>query len=384
MFYDKQIRYLEYLENGEKIRSAGFVKIEVMDQLCNIQVNVTGLHPSENCTREVHISSAVSEKGTAQREMVQGVLGSVTLQSGKGNLLCRRLPTGRLCEGISYEDLGSIRINLGKNRELLCRWRECESREEERKEQERKEQERQEQEKQERVADEFGVIELNAAEAIPSQTDVAEAVKKELYVEKPVAEKLMAAEAVPAEPVTTEAIAGEPLVVESFAVKPTVEEPTAIKPAEKQQAVIEPQNEESQPTEEMQQDEEMQPTGPSMPPRLSEDKWKQLADIYPHIYPFHDDRDYLSIGPGDFVILPKKYYRLISNSFLLHGFYNYGHLILARTVKRGEEIFYLGVPGNFFEREKQVAIMFGFESFECKKEPAMDGDFGYFMIKVEL
>ena len=372
MFYDKQIRYLEYLENGEKIRSAGFVKIEVMDQLCNIQVNVTGLHPSENCTREVHISSAVSEKGTAQREMVQGVLGSVTLQSGKGNLLCRRLPTGRLCEGISYEDLGSIRINLGKNRELLCRWRECESREEERKEQERKEQERQEQEKQERVADEFGVIELNAAEAIPSQTDVAEAVKKELYVEKPVAEKLMAAEAVPAEPVTTEAIAGEPLVVESFAVKPTVEEPTAIKPAEKQQAVIEPQNEESQ------------PTGPSMTPRLSEDKWKQLADIYPHISPFHDDRDYLSIGPGDFVILPKKYYRLISNSFLLHGFYNYGHLILARTVKRGEEIFYLGVPGNFFEREKQVAIMFGFESFECKKEPAMDGDFGYFMIKVEL
>ena len=121
-----------------------------------------------------------------------------------------------------------------------------------------------------------------------------------------------------------------------------------------------------------------------MPPRLSEDKWKQLADIYPHISPFHDERDYLSIGPNDFVVLPKKHYRLISNSFLLHGFYNYGHLILARTVKRGEEMFYLGVPGNFFEREKQVAIMFGFESFECKKEPAMDGDFGYFMIKIEL
>ena len=44
MFYDKQIRYLEYLENGEKIRSAGFVKIEVIEKVCNIQISVTGLH----------------------------------------------------------------------------------------------------------------------------------------------------------------------------------------------------------------------------------------------------------------------------------------------------------------------------------------------------
>jgi len=42
------------------------------------------------------------------------------------------------------------------------------------------------------------------------------------------------------------------------------------------------------------------------------------------------------------------------------------------------------VPGNFYEREKQVALMFGFESFECQKEPAQVGDFGYYMIPVEL
>jgi hypothetical protein len=42
------------------------------------------------------------------------------------------------------------------------------------------------------------------------------------------------------------------------------------------------------------------------------------------------------------------------------------------------------VPGNFYDREKQVAVMYGFESFECAKEPAGQGDFGYYMIRVEL
>ena len=117
---------------------------------------------------------------------------------------------------------------------------------------------------------------------------------------------------------------------------------------------------------------------------LQEDKWKQLSSIYPHIAPFQDDREYLSIGPGDFVIFTQKYYRLVNNSFLLHGFYNYKHLILTRMEKRNEIVYYIGVPGNFYDREKQVAVMFGFESFECREEPAGNGDYGYYMMRVEI
>ncbi|MDL2301394.1 DUF6128 domain-containing protein [Lachnospiraceae bacterium OttesenSCG-928-D06] len=117
---------------------------------------------------------------------------------------------------------------------------------------------------------------------------------------------------------------------------------------------------------------------------LYEDKWKQLSSIYPHIAPFQDEREYLSIGPHDFVVLSKVYHKMVNNSFLLHGFYNYEHLILARLMYRGEERFYLGVPGNYYEREKQVAVMFGFESFECKSEPSREGDFGYYMMRVEI
>ena len=77
-------------------------------------------------------------------------------------------------------------------------------------------------------------------------------------------------------------------------------------------------------------------------------------------------------------------YKMINNSFPLHGFYNYNHLILARMEQKGEPVYYIGVPGNYFEKEKQVAIMFGFESFECEEEPAQIGDFGYYMMRTQL
>ena len=125
----------------------------------------------------------------------------------------------------------------------------------------------------------------------------------------------------------------------------------------------------------------------SQPPRMaamSEDKWQQLWKIYPHIRPFQDEREYLSLRPEDFVILHSSAYRLAQNSFLLHGYFNYEHLMLTQVTHRNGNQYYIGVPGNFYEKEKQVAIMYGFGSFECRREPAQEGDFGYYMIKVEL
>ena len=102
------------------------------------------------------------------------------------------------------------------------------------------------------------------------------------------------------------------------------------------------------------------------------------------MWPFEDERVYLKIELQDLVVLSRLYYRLVENSFLLHGYYNYGHLILTKVHRRGQERICVGVPGNYYEKEKQVAVMFGFESFEPKAEPAEDGDFGYYMIGVDI
>ena len=118
--------------------------------------------------------------------------------------------------------------------------------------------------------------------------------------------------------------------------------------------------------------------------QIRDDKWQQLEQIFPMIQPFGDEKQYLSVAPKDFVVLTRQYQPLANNSFLLHGFYNYHHIILGRIPRSGQEQFYLGVPGVFYEREKAVAIMFGFESFECAKEPAETGTFGYYMKRVEI
>lgn len=126
--------------------------------------------------------------------------------------------------------------------------------------------------------------------------------------------------------------------------------------------------------------------GEMLPEAASEDKWEQLQRCYKTMHPFGDDRVFLSVEPKDFIILRAPYQRLVNNSFLLHGFYNYRHMILGPDKEIGEgdgTCFYLGVPGTYFEREKMVAIMFGFEGFECGG-PVEVGKFGYYMRKVEL
>lgn len=112
---------------------------------------------------------------------------------------------------------------------------------------------------------------------------------------------------------------------------------------------------------------------------IYESKWEQLLATYEQIHPYGDNRVYVKLEPKDFVILPSGYQHLVNNSFLLHGFYNYRYLILGK-----EKDFYLGVPGVFYEREKMVALMFGFEAFECEGGNAKEGKFGYYLRKVEL
>ncbi len=120
----------------------------------------------------------------------------------------------------------------------------------------------------------------------------------------------------------------------------------------------------------------------SLPPveGLKEDKWEQILDTYDQVHPYGDERTYVKLEPKDFLILSSKYQHLVNNSFLLHGFYNYRHLILGKE----NEAYYLGVPGVFYEREKMVALMFGFEAFECASGEPKAGEFGYYLRKVEL
>lgn len=62
--------------------------------------------------------------------------------------------------------------------------------------------------------------------------------------------------------------------------------------------------------------------------------------------------------------LPSPNWHLTTNSFLVHGFWNYGYLVLKKELAENEEKISLGVPGIFEKPEAVMAVLFGFPSFE--------------------
>lgn len=120
------------------------------------------------------------------------------------------------------------------------------------------------------------------------------------------------------------------------------------------------------------------------------DKWQQLRKIYPEIHICSEAQSIL-IRPRDVVILAAKYHELATNSIVLHSYYNYRQLLLFRYTQK-EILYYLGVPGVYYEREQRIAQMFGFEGFEngeARMQQDADnklykGCFGYYMKRVEI
>lgn len=74
------------------------------------------------------------------------------------------------------------------------------------------------------------------------------------------------------------------------------------------------------------------------------------------------------IRHSDLSDLPRKFWQLSSNSFLLHGYHNYGHLILFEENGRT----WLGVPGIYDAHEARAAELFGFPRFVRSCTAALD------------
>ena len=113
----------------------------------------------------------------------------------------------------------------------------------------------------------------------------------------------------------------------------------------------------------------------------AETLWDRLRVTYPKVTAFEcaDGCEILVIKPQDIGLLQRENWVYGNNSFLLHGYYNYRYLILARLGKSGERGRYiLGVPGHYGNNEKYMAAMFGFDRFvRSTRQPPRDSRFGY-------
>lgn len=284
MSYRKQISYLELQENGQRIRGAGYAKLESWEKEEILMVQLRGQG----------IVSGKEMMLYLQRESGEELLCEMTAE--RGTVSCEK----RISRKADWEPTLGIRIPLERNFEIIGRF-----------------------------AGAAGAKKVPAPVTAIAPVTVGEIEGQGQGGNQPEQAK---------RPIQTEQ-------QEARSSKKTATEPTL---------------------------------------HMKDTKWEQLSSIYPHIHPFRDAREFLSVGPEDFVVLRERCYQMTHNSFLLHGYYNYRHLLLMRQEVSGEVKYYIGVPGNFYEREKQVARMFGFESFEGTREPAWEGDFGYYLIAVEL
>lgn len=96
---------------------------------------------------------------------------------------------------------------------------------------------------------------------------------------------------------------------------------------------------------------------------------------------------YSKIQRQDIANLPRCEWRLANNSFLLHGYYNYHHLLF---IEDGDTC-WIGVPGVYHPREAKAAEAFGFPRFIRIEDGAVDfaegeknemDDFGYWCRQV--
>ncbi len=114
---------------------------------------------------------------------------------------------------------------------------------------------------------------------------------------------------------------------------------------------------------------------------------KRIFLKYPKVSPFSDPHitTCIRLQPQDIGIFPMEHWILANNSFLLHGYYSYRHLIFVRLVVDQIPYYILGVPGIYQTREQFMANMFGFGQFlSLTGEEPLSGDFGYWGLRIEF
>lgn len=323
---ERKIVYLDYMERGKKIKNGGFCRWDINGDYCKVLLHVQGLYATDTISGEVQIKS----RG------ISYPVGVIPLQCGRGEY-STVWNTNDLGESkVQYFDCESIIVRLSENRLLRGVLRE--------------------------PFKDIEDVQDNQVILEESKAEIQEIEENKIF-ENLEEEKIQKIPEIMEDEIKTE---HSEVIVND-------EKPTLSEIVKEEHATL-PDTKIS----------ESVPTISDVPFSLSGDKWQQLRKQFTGVTPFQDGREYLSITPRDFTILPGKYQPMVQNSFLLHGYYNYGHVVLVREKDRVEDKYFLGVPGVYYDREKQAALMFGFESFESGSAKTQDGGFGYYFKRVEI
>lgn len=336
--FKRFVSYIYLYENEEKAGNVGFAKIELRGEECRIEVHLRGTY-TNNVSCKIYL---FTEKG----DFMHGVLiGACRIQNGKGDFIGKIKASGVNGTSLDFGQTDGLYLACEDERIFATRWTD-------------------------------GVNQPISARRFREW--------------KVTDEKERAGESV--QPQGMRKVAGT---------TPANEEKPAKKPAQSQPAESPQQSAQEQSAESPRQSEKSQPgesPQPSIPTQdlseesihatevpmhnifpqfIWEEQWEKLTKNHPIVKLFPDNTiSCVRIELKDLRELPKRYWYLGNNSFLLHGFFNYRYLLLGCFEK--EKRWFLGVPGIYQNQERVMAAIFGFPEFLTEGE-AMEpvNHFGY-------
>ncbi|MCD8224997.1 MAG: DUF2604 domain-containing protein [Clostridiales bacterium] len=382
--YRRLISYIYAYEGGEKGKSVGFAKLEIRGSRCVIYINVKKIYVGGNDIG-VYLLTQDSEI-LLGRIFVRGGAGEFRATVNADNIEDSGRAIGE-CYGLSVHDVESAwQCYTTIWEDAVAHAAEIElagvTAENVRRKQKQEEQKTAVGEKQQTP------VEADAGQSISAEAIVGQSIS---------------VEANEGQPFSAEADVGLPISAEvERALEREENQEQDPVPWEDSNGEVTGEQLQMEAREESDRLETMQVSRPEPgdPERLAElerqereqdsqeRRWNQLQRHYTKVLAFDSEHgcEILSIKPQDIGLLPRETWVYGNNSFLLHGYYSYRHLILARLENPGGAPRYLlGVPGHYFSNEKNMAAMFGFPGFVlAKKQPQQDERFGYWYTDIRL
>lgn len=382
--YRRLISYIYAYEGGEKGKSVGFAKLEIRGSRCVIYINVKKIYVGGNDIG-VYLLTQDSEI-LLGRIFVRGGAGEFRATVNADNIEDSGRAIGE-CYGLSVHDVESAwQCYTTIWEDAVAHAAEIElagvTAENVRRKQKQEEQKTAVGEKQQTP------VEADAGQSISAEAIVGQSIS---------------VEANEGQPFSAEADVGLPISAEvERALEREENQEQDPVPWEDSNGEVTGEQLQMEAREESDRLETMQVSRPEPgdPERLAElerqereqdsqeRRWNQLQRHYTKVLAFDSEHgcEILSIKPQDIGLLPRETWVYGNNSFLLHGYYSYRHLILARLENPGGAPRYLlGVPGHYFSNEKNMAAMFGFPGFVlAKKQPQQDERFGCWYTDIRL
>ena len=329
------VSYLYTYERGIKGKNIGFIKTDIRNTACRMEIHIRGLGRYEGQGRVYMLT--IGEEGVE--------IGEIAMKSGAGSAYISCALEDFMQSGQEFDDMVGVAMKFGRQYYALSCWKDVDG--------------------EDYVQGTFRVREAHEPELLQSETPQSETHQPEVH-----------------QPEERQSKEEQELILP---------EPQTTSDMKTATPTDEPLNQKEQPEEQQILQEEPQRTAENVSEIRQDNDDEKINQEYTNgkdMEMTEKTSDIKKIDVNAIHSLPKRNWYLCNNSFLIHGYLNYRYLILKKVMEEGREKLYLGVPGIYEKPERVMATLFGFPEFLDEKKiqqgfmdesDVAEGTFGYWL-----